>query len=551
MEREPDTSSSWISPILSVAGVALACLLAAAAPAGSQLWLEFAHPDDPHVFIGGGTTADVPLSVPDLLQGPGDATVYRPVLVVLMDWSDMTHRSVHAEEFWQDLIFGDPRDGVRPSLYTMYDEMSNGRLQLVPAVGGDVYDGLSNGIVGWIASDSSSTELTDTNRKRAEAIRVADPYFDYHVYDVDEDGVVTTDELLVIAVFADNAARGASCEQHLGHPDPPACEHRPGGNTRPTDPVRVPVDAGGNSVEVHQWIAGVGEMAHVGVVAHEIAHSTFGHADLYSINPTACTTYQQTATGYTCDGNWYPPPPGFYSIMDAYFVNFIPFMESWGMIHLGFTLPKVITHDGTYTLYDTETKRPFSTQSSQPEALIIYDPMSLMPYYNYFILENRNLADMPDQGLAVWLIGEYNAATEDKRKVVRLIRRGGHWANYQDALWDGSSPDTGYDLTPTSEPRNTNWQSGDASYIEIRNISAAGPVMTMDIYIPPIFVDHANTGAEDGSQAHPFDTIDEALLAMPESPRTILVAGGDYPPMTLSTPCRLKGWVNGDAVLGR
>ena len=513
----------------------------------SQLWLDFAHPSSPHIYA---RNPDVPVSVPGLLQSSSDVTVSIPVLVVLMEWSDMTHRAVHDVPFWRDLVFADPRTGIRPSIAETYVENSNGRLLLVPALAGDTHDGMQDGVVGWVATSQSSTQLTDPSKKRAEGIRVADPSFDYNVYDQNNDGLITTNELLILVVFADNAATGASCDQHIGHANPPNCVQRPGGNTRATDPSQVDVDQNtGSPRRVYQYIAGVGEMAHEGVVAHEIGHATFGLGDLYPIDPNACTPYQQVTDGYYCSSVWYPPSPEDFSMMAYYWVDFVSHLDPWGKIHLGFVKPLVITHDGTYTIYDAETERSFSLQDSQPEAAIIYDPLRADRYKEYFILENRNNALLPDQGLAVWLIDENQ---NDMRKMIRLIRRGGHWAAMNQSLWDGVNNVDGYDLTATSGPRNSNWTNGSPSYIEIYDISQAGSAITFKVRIPPIFVDWSNTGYEVGSQTNPFNTLIEAVGAITEPPRTIRISGGSYPEtMVIDIPCTLKGWRNGDAIVGQ
>jgi M6 family metalloprotease-like protein len=664
------------------------------AKANAQLWLEFAHPSSPHLYM---TNPNVPITVPELFSTSGDVTITRPVLVVLMEFSDMTHRAEHTVDFWRDLFFGNPRPGIRPSVAEIMRENSNGRLLLVPATAGDVYDGNPDGIVGWVASTKTAAELADTNIKRAESIIVADPLFDYHVYDSNGDGLITTDELLIVAIFADNAPlyNGAyACDQHIGHTDQPGCVGVPGGNTRQTNPSQIDVDQDTAwPKKVYEWIAGVGEIARVGVIIHEICHATFGHGDLYA--QAGCQIYQQVEDGYICmfcnncddecanavcmedglpyngstanatgtditscayndtadvwhtytptvsgsvtislcgsefdttlavfdacggneidcnddfdcdgDGNtelqsqitlgmtagitywirvagyngatgkyrltvtggggscgyandyniWYPPRPGVYTLMDNYVPSegFVHHLDPWAKIHLGFVKPLVVTHDGTYTLYDAETERNFSSQNTQPEALIVYDPLRTDPYKEYFILENRNITGTPianqDQGLAVWLINEN---TLDLRRVVRLIRRGGHFVGDDNALWDGTDDVQGYDLTATSVPRNTNWTDGTKSYIEVYDIPPAGTSMTFKVRMPPIFVDRANGGSETGSRTNPFNTVSEGIAAIPTPPRTIKIAGGSYPePMVISTPCSLMGWRNGNAVIG-
>ena len=82
-----------------------------------------------------------------------------------------------------------------------------------------------------------------------------------------------------------------------------------------------------------------------------------------------------------------------------------------------------------------------------------------------------------------------------------------HWAPLDVSLWDGVNAADGYDLTPTSSPRNTDWTDGSSSYVEIYDISRAGPSMSFEVRMPPLFVDRSHTGTEDGSQTHPFDAL--------------------------------------------
>jgi M6 family metalloprotease-like protein len=506
--------------------------------AHGQLWREFSHPGNPHDS----------LTIPLLSEAITDVTVNRPVLVVLMEFSDTTAQAVHNPAFWRGLIFG-PAPITGPTVAQTFGDSSNGRYALVPATAGDVFDGNADGVVGWVKSSQSFFTLTDPSQKRAEAIRVADPLFNYHVYDTNNNGLITADELIVFPVFGDQSGNNC-CDDHPGHPDLPGCIGCAGGNARTTDPPQVVVETGTpQEKRVQQLVAAVGEMAHVGTAAHEMAHSAAGHGDLYPIS--GCATISD---GYMCNGVWYPPGPGHYSLMDDYFNLYVTHIEPWGKIHLGFVKPLIVTHDGPYTLYAAESDRQFSAQESQPEALIVYDPLRNNTYREYFILENRNLTGLPDQGLAVWLIDEQSSTWPgglDWRRVVRFIRRGDYFTDAS-ALWNGVDDTQGYDLTATSTPRNTNWADGSPSYIEIYDISPAGPVMTFKVRMPPIFVDHLNLGYETGSRDNPFHVINAAMDAISEPPRTLKIAGGSYPEtMTISTPCTLTGWRNGNAVIGQ
>lgn len=499
--------------------------------ANAQLWRQFAHPNQPHPGING------PIRVQELFDNP-NAVVQRPVLVVLMEFTDVKHQSAHNVGYFEDMFFGQNRANGRPSVAENYRANSNGRLLLVPATDGDL-DGAKDGIVGWQTTphtyDDFCCDDIEIKQKRAEAIRIADPLFNYSLYDKpphgNGDGVITKDELVVVLI---NAAPGT------------------GANVRATDPAQVSVE--GNTLVVSQAMAAAAEHENVGTLSHELGHQLLGLGDLYHVKfgGGGCQNYyMQVEDGYLCDSpdNWFPPPPGRYSMMDNSPPDIVSHVDPWAKIHLGFVKPLVIAHDGTYTLYDAESERNFATQDTRPEAIIIYDPLRSDAYKEYFILENRNLnSPLLDRGLAVWLINENET---ELRKVIRLIRKSGHWTG-SPMVWDGADPNY-YDLTVSSRPRNTNWtDTTKASYIEITDISPAGPAMTFKVTMPPIFVDKANSGSENGSQANPFNTVLGGVNAVPEPPRTIRIAGGSYPEnLVINTPVTLKGWRNGNAVIGQ
>lgn len=515
--------------------------------AHAQLWHQFAHLTQRHLDEA-LRDPNVYLSTPDLVNNAGDVSITVPMLVILMDFSDVTHENIHTVQFYQELFFGNPRPGNRPSVAEIYRANSNGRLLVAPATSGDTH-GQQDGIVGWVATTETFQDMSDNiHKKRAEGIQIAAPFFNYDQYDNDNDGLITSDELVVIVINADDTA----CDQHDGHANLAGCMNQPGGNVRTTTPKKVPLENA--SVEIYQQVTGLIEQADVGVAAHEVAHQLLGHGDLYEIVGSP-----HVADGYIDNNTWYPPPPLRYSIMDKYDPEMVPHLDPWAKIHHGFVKPLVVTHDGTYTLYDAETERNFSTQSNQPEALIIYDPLKQNSYREYFILENRNDPELDDQGLAVWLINEDNNNWPlglKFRQVVRFIRREGHWPTlwFADSLslWNGINEIHGYDLTATSTPRNTNWTDDSRSYIEVTKISPAGPAMTFNVTMPPIFVDQANSGSENGTQANPFNTVLGGVNAIPEPPRTIRIAGGSYAEkLVINTPVTLKGWRNGNAVIGR
>ena len=78
----------------------VAAMSASATSLYAQSWTDFAHPDEPHVLL-----YDIPVSIPDLIDDPNDVT-YLPVLVILLEFSDVEHQSFHTPAFFEDFTFG-------------------------------------------------------------------------------------------------------------------------------------------------------------------------------------------------------------------------------------------------------------------------------------------------------------------------------------------------------------------------------------------------------------------------------------------------------------
>ena len=183
--------------------------------------------------------------------------------------------------------------------------------------------------------------------------------------------------------------------------------------------------------------------------------------------------------------HWYPYSPRFATVMARSSNDqddTVASLDPWGKIHLGFTKPKVITKDGTYTVHAVEPMRTFDEQDDEPEAYIIYDPQPLSDngFVEYFIVEARNDPLIEDNGLAVWLINERRnlpgAVESNIRRVPRLIQEGGHEPDTDRFFWDGNAA-TYYDFGPESTPRNSAWTDGSPSFVEIYDISEPGDTM--------------------------------------------------------------------------
>jgi M6 family metalloprotease-like protein len=321
------------------------------------------------------------------------------LLVVFWD----PHRPEHPALLKQSLermIFG-----PRPSVDDWFKENSGGRLRLQKAAA-----------VGWYKAEkpadhywNSKADLDSNDRdgdgwlnghveKWAEAIRKAARDFPLARYDINDDHVLTADELGILIVIPQKNPFGTN--------------RRPAGREFPkwepliVDGIRIPTIA-----EVY-----IGNPPNLGIVAHELSHLFLDTPDLYM------------------SGKW-PFAPCDYCLMDHSYTSahLNPFLK----LKLGWLDLQVCTNAADIRLKAMEQNH---------QAAILYDPAH--GFGEYFIFENRwrrNSYDagvgtvcrgIPADGLAVWHILEnpelfhlVNPPTgeigEWGRRGIRLIRANG------------------------------------------------------------------------------------------------------------------------------
>jgi hypothetical protein len=168
------------------------------------------------------------------------------------------------------------------------------------------------------------------------------------------------------------------------------------------------------------------------------------------------------------DNTWFPQLAGRLSIMNSSWTA-MPYLSPWVSMHLGFTRPEILLDDGTYTLHRVGIIRSVTEQISEPEAILIPNFAHGDLSKEYFILENRaprawDSSNSFDEGIALWLVNEFPFPGDsglEVRRAVQLIRPQ-IWAPESASLWDGDDPDY-YDLSATSEPKNTHWADGTPS----------------------------------------------------------------------------------------
>jgi len=334
------------------------------------------------------------------------------------------------------------------------------------------------GILGWYDADKSADhywaadDLGDSNgdgwihghvEKWAEAICKADPFFDFASYDSDGDGKLTPDELSILMVIPQNSPFGTNRT--------PVAKEYPSAEPLIVDGVEITLIAE----------AYIGAPLNLPVVTHELSHALLDQPDMYF-------------------SFFLPYAAGAYSLMDISYAD--AHLDPFSKIRMGWIQPAIVHQTCTV---------PIDAVELSHVAYVLYDPAH--GSQEYFIVENRqpNLAydtNLPDAGLAVWQIMEdpdvygnlpsptgVNAAdwaTIDPgdwgRRAIRMIRPvyGPPFDNRL-ALWDGSDPQTGYNLLsddPDPAHATLKWYDGTPSGFAVKNISASGTNMTALIEIP-------------------------------------------------------------------
>ena len=405
----------------------------------------------------------------------------RPLLVILTSFIDENHNASHNVDYFDKMLFG-----PRPSLSDYYSEVSYGKFTYSRA-----------GVLDWhkiYVTKEWADDVNNTWKFAAMTINAADKGFNFASYDINNDGVVTDEELSIFIV-------------HSGFSD--WAWHMWTVNIRTNDGVLV---EGEYSIG-DEWCP-------LGIFAHELGHG-FLLPDLYDLD------FDSNGTGQYC-------------LMSSGGEGYIH-MSAWCKIQLGWIIPTVITTNGTYTLHDAET---------HSEALIVCDLKH--SGYEYFLIENRYkgtsydsisgewydpvyqfwcIGDLPDEGILIYHIDDRKAIpcwsfvtgainNDEEHKAVDVECSDSPSSHFIDAddldsmknwgddtdLWDSTT----YDFDDFSSPCNATWYDGKLSGCAIRDFSAIGPTMTMNISInskienhPP--ADLSITGPASGTVGTPYE----------------------------------------------
>lgn len=308
----------------------------------------------------------------------------RPLLTILMEFSDVTFDAGHNPDFYRRVLFATEDGellGSVAGLGSVFDEMSDGQF---------FYS--NEGVLGPFRHPDDPTTAPDEStyacaggtgpscasagtEVRRNAIRAADAAgFPFDTYDTNSDGTISTEELTILEVFAEGAARRGGQTRAL-------CVEVSGGKQVCTDSI------------------GVGEAVGVATIAHELSHTLGIDQDAYGWNA-------RLNFAFSLMGGTIVTPED-----DRRMFHLDPFHK----LRLGWLAPEVLTADriGCFDLSASDHPPP---SSGVPRSYILYDPAR--GTNEFYMLEHRLPMSLnydgdpwftgsfavPDQGLGIWYV---------------------------------------------------------------------------------------------------------------------------------------------------
>ncbi len=405
----------------------------------------------------------------------------RPMLVIRLTFSNEPN-FVEDEEFWQQKIFS----STTGNLNHYYDEISAGQFQFRPVRDAS----LNNDGITTVAFDSLnhpnprtedpgfSEDLTDKVHPIFKLVieKVSSNGFDFSLYDNNEDGAITPDELIIMFVLAGQEdAYSINYENGIW-----AHEWCTDNDISANDVSLLSCTDGGDYAvfgERHE-----DHDATIGIIAHELGHTTFQLPDLYYGSASRIGYY-----GLMSNGSW----GQHYQSGEA--GDTPTHMCAWSKIDTGW-----------YSASSTSTSTEVDLHASGSDAYNIVKVPLLNTDNQYFLLENRGLygydtglniildrATGYTGGVAIWHIDETviqnnrennSINANASHKGVDLEEAAGASVDYgngdpsQNFYFTGNSNA----FTPNTTP-NSNDYNGYSSGVSITNISALAQTMSAHI----------------------------------------------------------------------
>jgi len=440
---------------------------------------------DTIVFVDPDTTSP---QMDNLIYTPTNSVEKRPMLVIRLEFSDQTF--ISGESTWQSILFGKQAN----QLNHYYQEVSHQQFEFEPVTdNGNVTDGITT--ISFTSSDHPDADINanDFTSKlhpflKDAITRVSNAGFDFSVYDTKTPfGAITPDELIVTFIMAgeeDAYSGGSSANGVWAHQWCTESKFTP-----TVDGVSVmSCDDDGNYAifgERHRDSSSSHD-ATVGIIAHELGHSTFSLPDLYDTNSQyGGISYY----GLMSNGSWgMVGSTGQAGDTPTHFC-------AWSKIDIGW-------YSATPTPNDITTNHLINATGTA-DYNIIKTPVSGVSN-EYFLIENRGTSGYDaglkylstdfQGGLAVWHIDSntISANLNDNSVNDNASHKGVDLEEADTPSLDNSEGDPTKNLfyngnktefTPNTFP-GSNLYSNERTYIFLTDISGPSDTMTLRINNP-------------------------------------------------------------------
>ncbi len=398
-----------------------------------------------------------------------------PILFILAEFDDELGTTTEAS--WASFISS--------SIADFFDKGSYGDVTLTAAA---ETSGISNnGVIDWVNvgtthPDTGGSTGTANKQLTKDAIIAADPYVNFAAFDTDADGYVDSDELAVVVIVAgyERSYSSSYTPNVWGHKW--SCSSIGAPVVDGKSVAHYHSGAGGYAQfgEVHRSTAGNSHQATMGIMVHELGHLIFGLPDLYD------TDYSSSGIG-----GWGVMGGGSWGRADAdTYSGATPVLPcAWTKYNRGWVNGAIGAGIESMTAAGSGSASQANTVYRAPAGV----------GGEYFLVENRRPVgyDAGLQrwigtsfgGLAIWHIDD-NVSTNsaDSHRKVDLEEAD----NTVMGTTKGESTDIWYSGNATvfdnfSSP-NSKRYSGASNDVDIKDISAAGTVMTADFVPEPGFV---------------------------------------------------------------
>lgn len=400
-------------------------------------------------------------------------------------------------EVFKNTIFGE--DGN--SVVDYFAEVSHGVAQLVPVH--ESHGTFDDGIIGWLRLGAttpegtvSSTSAYKSNRIAADAINAAMDHIDFTAYDANDDGRITSREvslLIVVGAYEGSYGSDASGVSLTSDTTSPRFWGQSRSFVSSFSGVSIPSQTNeGKTVTIDTRSGGmtysiIGELhgahpATLGIMVHELGHSTFALPDLYDIGGESNGVGVWSAMGY---GSWGKRPT------DPHPGDTPALLDAWSRVALGWVTPVIPAAGDTVTV----------NVAGAGEQTVYALPTGRSK--EYFLVENRQNTGYdegvpylfrlrPDElrefgGLAVWHIddnvgtaGLNNDNANESHRRVDLVAAVGDaaldnassYGRPTNLYYEGNRTTLDDDTTPSAHLYN-----GDDSGVAVREVSSSGASM--------------------------------------------------------------------------